>query len=122
MRFIFRNLSFMVGGIMVLCAVVGIFLPVVPTVPFIIAAAWCFSRSSPRFNRWLHRHPLFGPPLVRWEKSGAISLPAKIVAVISMAAGFVIFCLLLQPALWLAAAVLLVLLCSAAFVVSRPSQ
>ncbi len=48
-----RRLLITIGMLMVGLAVVGIFTPVMPTVPFLLAAGWCFSRSSPRLNHWL---------------------------------------------------------------------
>jgi uncharacterized membrane protein YbaN (DUF454 family) len=67
--YLYRNLYCVTGGIMILCAFIGIFLPVVPAVPFLIAAAWCLSRSSPVFSRWLHDQPVFGPPSGQQEKA-----------------------------------------------------
>ena len=53
------------GWCAVALALVGAFVPGMPTTVFVIAAAYCFSRSSPRFERWLREHPLLGPFLRR---------------------------------------------------------
>jgi len=51
------------GWLSILLAVVGTVLPLLPTVPFLLLAAWCFARSSPALHRWMRRHHRFGPPL-----------------------------------------------------------
>jgi uncharacterized membrane protein YbaN (DUF454 family) len=48
-------------------AYIGIFLPVMPTTTFAVLAGWAFAKSSPKFNRWLHEHPVFGKHLTNWE-------------------------------------------------------
>lgn len=82
--------------------VVGVFLPLVPTVPFLLLAAWCFSRSSPRLHNWLLRHPVFGPSIRDWRDSGAISRRGKRMASISIAAVFGLSIVLQLPPLLLA--------------------
>jgi hypothetical protein len=49
------------------CAYIGVLLPGVPTTFFVILAAWAFSKSSEKFNKWLHEHKLFGKYLTNWE-------------------------------------------------------
>ena len=56
-----------VGLFFVGCAYIGILLPGVPTTFFVILAAWAFSKSSEKFNKWLHEHKLFGKYLTNWE-------------------------------------------------------
>lgn len=81
-----RLALFGLGWLFFALGVVGAFLPVMPTTPFMLVALWCFAKSSERFHGWLFRHPLFGPPLQQWERHGIIPLYAKIFALISMAA------------------------------------
>lgn len=60
--------------------VVGVFLPVLPTTPFMILAASCFAKSSKRFHLWLMNHPTFGKLLQDWEQRRAIPRYAKYLA------------------------------------------
>ena len=76
------------GWLAVALGFVGIFVPGLPTVPFLLVAVWAFARSSQRLHDWLYHHPRLGPPLRDWREHGAISLRDKIVAVAAMAAGF----------------------------------
>jgi uncharacterized membrane protein YbaN (DUF454 family) len=57
---------------------IGAFLPLLPTVPFVLLAACCFSRGSARWERWLLQHPRFGPWVRDWRVSRAVPLKAKL--------------------------------------------
>jgi len=88
--------SLVLGGI-------GVVLPLLPTVPFVILAAFCFGRSDPRFEQRLLDHPRFGPPIRQWRERGAISRKGKIAATaaflasIGLAAVFAPFPWVLAP-------------------------
>lgn len=69
---------------------VGIVLPLLPTVPFMILAAFCFARSSERLHLWLLSHPVFGPAITDWRDRGAISARGKQLATLSIAIVFLI--------------------------------
>ena len=98
--------------------IAGTVLPVVPTVPFLLLAAFCFARSSPRLHNWLMTHPRFGGPLRDWEANHAIGRRVKIVALAMMAAGLVPGLLLLPLPLWLAQVGIMV--AAGTFVATRP--
>ncbi len=100
--------------------IAGAFLPLLPTTVFLILAAGCFARSSPRLEAWILNHKQFGPLVRDWRAHGAIPRKAKVLACAGMAGGFVIFFLSAHPATWLALAVAGALGLCAAFVVSRP--
>lgn len=85
-----RGLWLMAGGLFLGLGLLGVVLPVLPTTPFLLLAAGCFARSSPRLHGWLLGHQVFGPPIRNWEENGAISRPAKRLAVGSMAAVLVL--------------------------------
>ena len=59
---------------------VGVFLPLLPTTPFVLLAAYCFARSSPRFYQMLLRHRQFGPIIRDWQDHRCIALRTKVVA------------------------------------------
>ncbi|MBB6352674.1 YbaN family protein [Aminobacter aganoensis] len=107
------------GMLMLALGIIGAFLPVMPTTIFLIAAAWCFGRSSPRFEAWLLDHPRFGPPLRAWREEGAIPRRGKIMAWTGMALGYGVF-LLGKPDILVAAAVAVFVAAGALYVATRP--
>lgn len=109
------------GALMLVLAVIGALLPLMPTTVFLILASWFFARSSPRLEAWLLTHPRFGGTLRAWHAEGAIPRSAKLMACAGMALGFVLFWTGVHPATWLALSVAAALLASALYVVSRPS-
>lgn len=117
-----RPLYAAAGWLMVALGVIGLFLPVMPTTVFMIAAAWFFSRSSQRFEAWLLNHRLFGPPVRQWRERGAIPPFAKLFATVSMAGGFAVFCYAVRPGLLFGGIVATALMASALFVLTRPSH
>ena len=74
-------------------AVAGIFLPLLPTTPLLLLAAWCFVHSSPRLYEWLMQHPKFGPYIRNFRENRAIPLHVKVVSItlIWLTIGFCIF-------------------------------
>lgn len=72
-----RLLLVCVGWCAVACAFIGVLVPGVPTTVFVLAAAYCFARSSPRFAAWLATHRWFGPTVRRFEREGGMSASAK---------------------------------------------
>lgn len=116
-----RLLILAAAWLMVAIGVIGVFLPVLPTTPFMILAAALFARSSPRFEQWLIEHPRYGQPLIDWRREGAISQRAKIasVSLMTMSYGIVVF--FGPPQLWLKLLIGAILLACAAFVLTRPA-
>lgn len=75
------------AGILFLAlGLVGVLLPVVPTTPFLIVAAACFSRGSRKIHHWLLHHRKFGPPIRDWQENRVIRTRHKVVATVMVAA------------------------------------
>jgi len=62
-------------------AYLGVLIPGLPATPWVLLASYCFSKSSPRLERWLRRSPIFGRLLRDWNEHRGIRKPAKIIAV-----------------------------------------
>ena len=121
MKIAFRFVWLALGAAAFALGVIGLFLPIMPTVPFMLLAAFFFARSSRRLHDWLLAHPVFGPPIVDWIERGAIGRKAKIYAVLSFAASIALSLWLAVPGTVLAIqSVALALV--AAFILSRPGR
>lgn len=84
--------------------IIGIVLPVMPTVPFILLAAYAASRGSQRLHDWLLAHPYMGPMIRDWRENGAVSRNAKWLATTMMVATSAVL-FFFSPRLWLATGV-----------------
>lgn len=98
-----------VAGLLALgSGLIGIVLPLVPTVPFLLLATFCFARSSERLHNWLITHPRLGPPILDWNERGAINQRAKRYATISILAVFAVSVLIgLRPTILMIQAIVL---------------
>ena len=72
------------GGLSLALGMIGVFLPLLPTTPFALLAAFCFARSSPRLHAWLMAHPIMGPAIANWREQGAVSRSAKRAATVAV--------------------------------------
>ncbi|MCC6888843.1 MAG: YbaN family protein [Hyphomicrobiales bacterium] len=100
------------------CAIAGIVLPLVPTTPLLLVAAFAFAKSSPRWHDWLLNHPRFGPPIADWRTHRAISRRSKGLFITVMTAMLVLSAAL-GVAGWIVLVQALVFAAVGVFVVTR---
>jgi uncharacterized membrane protein YbaN (DUF454 family) len=79
-----RVLLWIAGSISLALGIIGIVLPGLPTTPFILLAAACYAKASPRLHLWLLNHRWFGPMLRDWESDHSLTRRTKTIAVLSM--------------------------------------
>lgn len=113
-----RTILFTMGIASVALGVVGAFLPVLPTTPFLLLAAWCFLKSSDKTYQALRRHPILGAPLVNWEENRAITRPAKALALGMITLSLIIMWVKVANP-WVKAPVTALLVMVSAFIATR---
>lgn len=116
------RILWIIGGVLATgLGLIGIVLPIMPTVPFMLVAAFCFGRSSPRLHAYMLDHPVYGPHIRDWNESGAIRRKAKWLATVSMLGSLALSSLLGLPPRLIAiqAAVIAAAL---VFIWTRPSR
>lgn len=91
-----RSAYLVAGWTALLLGALGLALPLLPTVPFVLLAAFCFARSNPELERKLVEHPKFGPHIDAWRSRGAISRNGKRAAYAAFAASAMLGIILLQ--------------------------
>jgi uncharacterized membrane protein YbaN (DUF454 family) len=97
MRLVFVGL----GSLCVLLAVVGLFVPLLPSTPFILLAAACYARASRRFYNWLLNTRAFGPAILEWRLHRSIPFRVKVIAIAMMAVTLSISVLVFVKERWL---------------------
>lgn len=75
-----RTIYFGLGWLFLALGIIGIFLPLLPTTPFLLLTAFFFARSSIRWHKWLLSQPHLGPLILDWQKHGVIRTRAKLMA------------------------------------------
>jgi len=101
--------------------VIGIFLPVLPTVPFILLSAWAAAKGSPRLLAWLEGHTAFGPMLTEWRRGGMVRRRAKWTATVVMSASAALM-LVMVPTRWIALLAIGCMACVLAWLWRRPEE
>jgi uncharacterized membrane protein YbaN (DUF454 family) len=114
------RLTWLIIGILSLgLGALGVLLPLLPTTPLVLLAAFAFARSSDRLHQWLLDHHLFGTLIDNWRRYGAISRRAKAVSVVSMAV-ILVLSLVMKAPLHVIVIQVVVLGFAAAFILTRP--
>jgi uncharacterized membrane protein YbaN (DUF454 family) len=113
-----RHLYFVAGWTALALGAIGVILPLLPTVPFVILAAFCFARSSEKLERRLVEDPRFGPHIRAWREKGAISRRAKKTALLTYIVSMLV-AVVFTPWPWVIIAVA-ALLISGTWLMTRP--
>jgi uncharacterized membrane protein YbaN (DUF454 family) len=113
--FVLAWLSFILG-------IIGAFLPVLPTTPFLILSALLFSKSSPKFHIWLLNLPIAGEGIRDWDENKVIRLKAKILCGIMMTLSLLSMWLFAKVHIMVKIFSTILLLSVGAFVFTRKSQ
>ena len=95
------------GGLSLALGILGIFLPLLPTTPFVLLTAACWARASPRFHRWLLGHRTFGPIVIAWETRRALPRRAQRLGLLLMTASMWTSMWIVQQRPWLVLMLLL---------------
>ena len=114
-RLIWRSIAL----VALLLGLVGVLVPLLPTAPFVLVAAWAAGHGWPALERWLLDHPRLGPPLRQWRDRGSVPRGAKCLATLAMAGSGLMLLLMPQPA-WLKAGVLVGMVAVAVWLWRRP--
>lgn len=118
----YKALYCSLGWLFFAIGLLGAFLPVLPTTPFMILALWMFSKGSQRFHNWLYNHPFFGSPLQRWHEHRVIPRAAKFMSASMISLSFTFMVLYSPMPWWSHLLVGLFMAYGAWFVLSKPSQ
>lgn len=114
-----RLFWFLTGGTALALGAAGVVLPVLPTTPFVILAAFAFGKSLPSLQARLEQSALFGPMIRDWRETGAIAPRVKVLSVSMMAAALAVG-LSSDLSTLAKAAQVIALAAGAAFVLTRP--
>jgi uncharacterized protein len=117
----FRPILFALGWLFFLLGFIGAFLPILPTTPFLLLAAYFFNRSSPRFHQWLLSMPIFGEAVVDWNESKVIRPRAKILCSSMLAISLYFIWQGERPHFWVKIPVTAIIMSVGIFVATRRS-
>lgn len=110
----------MLAGVSIALAAIGAVLPVMPTTPFLLVAAWAAKRGAPEMYERLHQHAIWGPALCNWRDQRAICVRAKILAVVAMSASG-LFLWFFGASPLVLGVVVTIFACVATFILTRPT-
>ncbi len=102
--------------------VIGAFLPVMPTVPFMILAALCFSKGSERWHKWMTGHPRYGAQIRDWEEHGVIRKKIKILTTCILILSLIINTFVVKLKMFWIISLAVVFALVLVFIWTRPSE
>lgn len=117
-----RGIYLFLGVLSLAIAFVGVFLPLIPTTGPVLLAAFFFARSSDRFDQWLETNAMFGGIVRDWRAGVGFSVRGKTIAVAAIAATFTISVVFITESAAVRAALIILALSIATFVVTRPTK
>lgn len=117
-----RACFLVLGSLALALGVLGIFLPLLPTTPFVLLAAACYARGSHRFYEWLLSNRTFGPIIMEWERHRSIPYRTKITAIALMSTTLAISIVFFVEPLWLKSALAAMGLALAIWMYRIPSR
>ena len=122
-RFVWVQFAYAaLGTLFLVLGIIGAFLPIMPTTPFLLLATACFARSSRRFYNWLMNHPVFGPLIVEWRTYRSIPWRAKLMAITMMILTFGSSILFFVHGIWLQLALAFFCMTMAVWLYRIPSR
>jgi uncharacterized protein len=95
-----RTVLIVAGSLCVALGVIGMILPLLPTTVFLLAAAWCFSKSSPRFHAWLLGNRVFGDYIRAYHEGRGMALRDKWISIATLWVGIGITAVFFVELLW----------------------
>ena len=110
-----------IGWFFLILGAIGAFLPVLPTVPFLLITAWAWAKSSKKLHAWLYSHQTYGPYLVAWDKYGVIPVSAKVMSLTAMTGGWLFVTIWVVDSWELPVGLGLIHLAVGTYIVTRPS-
>lgn len=110
-----------IGWLSVCFGVLGIFLPLLPTTPFLLLAAACFVRSSPRFYQWLVEHPKLGGYILHYLNGEGLPKRAKIITIMMIGATMSLSAWLVVPNIWGQMTLLFIGVCVSVYIWRLPT-
>jgi uncharacterized membrane protein YbaN (DUF454 family) len=113
-----RYFLFSAGCLSLFLGIIGIFLPLLPTTPFVLLAVTCLAKSSPKLHRWIITHPYFGPIIVNWNEHRCLTKQVKIKATFFIVISFSLSILFVNKAM-ASVFLLAMMLCLLVFIWSR---
>lgn len=111
-----------IGHLCLILGIIGAFIPVLPTTPFLLLAAFLYSQSSPKLHQWIISHKYLGPPVKDWQERGVIGLKAKIIATVMITMVIGLRFPSLAVNMWIKISATTILIAVLIFIWTRPSE